>query len=223
MQSPSTVPASLAERVHWGIINGEHPPGSRLKLSGLAERYGAGLIPLREALSRLAHRGFVIPESQKGFRVAPVSRDDLLDLTRTRIDIECLALRRSVEDGDIEWETRILSAAHRLKRTEVYADEKQTRVTPAWESAHMAFHDALTSACGSPRIMDFRSSMTDHAKRYRQLSVGYSASPRQTEAEHEAIINAALNRDADELCHLMGAHFSLTAEIILSATSWDDL
>lgn len=223
MQSTSTVPASLAERVHSDIINGEHAPGSRLKLSGLAERYGAGLIPLREALSRLAHRGFVIPENQKGFRVAPVSREDLLDLTRTRIDIECLALRRSVEEGDVEWESRILSAAHRLKRTEVYADEGQTRVTPAWESAHTAFHDALTSACGSPRIMDFRASMSDHARRYRRLSVAYSASPRQVEAEHDAIMNAALEREADELCELIGSHFALTAEIILAATSWDDL
>lgn len=223
MESAQTVTASLAERVYSDIVDGHFAPGARLKLNGLALRYDAGLIPLREALSRLAHRGFVIPVSQKGFRVAPVSRDDLLDLTRTRTEIECIALARSVADGGVDWEMGILASAHRLRRTKVYADDNKLRVTPDWEDAHIAFHDALTAGCDSPRIAEFRRSMADQARRYRKLSVAYSASPRQVEAEHDAIAEAALDRDADALCRLITEHYGQTARILLETTVWEDL
>ena len=223
LQAKATVTAALAERVYADIIDGRFVPGARLKLNGLAESYGTGLIPLREALSRLSRRGFVIPENQKGFRVAPVSRADLIDLTKTRIDIECLALRRSVERADVDWETRVVAAAHRLRRAPVYADESKLRVVPVWDAAHVGFHDALTSACDSPRLMDFRDSMTDHARRYRSLSIAYSASPREVEAEHDAIAEAALNREADKLCALIAQHFTKTMDILLMATDWENM
>src|SRR5260370_12700583 len=59
------------------IINGTFAPGSKLALKDLAERYQAGVIPLREALSRLCASGFVDAVDQKGFRVAEVSLEEL--------------------------------------------------------------------------------------------------------------------------------------------------
>jgi DNA-binding GntR family transcriptional regulator len=47
-------------------------------------------------LSRLVADGLVQASDQRGFRVSPVSHQDLLDVSRTRIDIESLALRRSM-------------------------------------------------------------------------------------------------------------------------------
>src|SRR5271157_1164652 len=47
---------------------------------------------VREALSRLSAEGLVIAESQKGYRVAPLSADELLDLTEARVEIERIAL-----------------------------------------------------------------------------------------------------------------------------------
>ena len=55
--------------------------------------------PPLEALSRLAAEGFVLAESQRGFRVAPVSRDDLFDLAERRIELETNVLARSIERG----------------------------------------------------------------------------------------------------------------------------
>ena len=54
---------------------------------------------MREALSRLVADGLVQASDQRGFRVSPVSAADLRDVTQTRVDIEGLALRRSIEHG----------------------------------------------------------------------------------------------------------------------------
>ena len=63
---------------------------------------------------RLEAEGLVELEQNKGFRVSEVSRENLLDLMRTRIEIESIALRWSLEKGGVEWEANLLSAFHRL-------------------------------------------------------------------------------------------------------------
>ncbi|MFX5785409.1 GntR family transcriptional regulator, partial [Acinetobacter baumannii] len=79
-----------------------------------SDRYGIGATAIREALSRLVSDGLVESEDQRGFAVASISREDLIDLTNTRMDVEGLALRRSIERGDVEWEVNIVSSFHRL-------------------------------------------------------------------------------------------------------------
>src|ERR1700679_1227048 len=65
-------------------------PGEKLQINALAEERGVSLSGVREPLSRLSAEGLVTAEPQRGFRVAPVSFEDLTDLTMTRIDIENL-------------------------------------------------------------------------------------------------------------------------------------
>ena len=76
-------------------------PGERLKINQLCDRLGVSLSAVREALSRLTAEGLVIAEPQRGFRVAPISVDELCDLTRVRIEIEAMCLRSAVRGGDI--------------------------------------------------------------------------------------------------------------------------
>ena len=92
-------------------------PGERLRILELAGRLGVSHTVVREALSRLSADGLVVAEAQRGFTVAPVSPKELADLTDVRVTIECDALRRSIERGDIAWESRIVASAHALART----------------------------------------------------------------------------------------------------------
>ena len=78
------------------ILRGALAPGARLGIAETAARYGVGATPLREALSRLAARGLVDAIGQRGFRVKPISRDDLADIVRIRTVIEREALRLSM-------------------------------------------------------------------------------------------------------------------------------
>ena len=105
--------ANLLER---DIIAGVHPPGARLGISDLVQRYEIGATPLREGLSRLISRGLIVGIGQRGFRVADVSREDLLDITRMRTVVEIEALRLAMSQGDDAWEAGILSALHQMRR-----------------------------------------------------------------------------------------------------------
>jgi len=59
-------------------------PGEKLRIEVLRTRYDVGGTPLREAMNRLSTEGLVTQSEQRGFRVTPVSADELLELTRTR-------------------------------------------------------------------------------------------------------------------------------------------
>ncbi len=64
------------------IIRGVYHPDEKLRMSLLTSRYGVG--PLREALSQLVAERLVTVVNQKGYRVAPMSEQELLDIFDAR-------------------------------------------------------------------------------------------------------------------------------------------
>lgn len=210
-----TQSSALVERVRADIVAGSLAPGARLKLPDLAERYQSGINPLREALARLSATGLVLLEDQKGFRVSPVSREDLLDLTRVRTEIECLALRQSIEHGDVEWEARVIATHHRLTRMKLTSAGNPRKLSDAWETIHQDFHLALISACQSRWLIQFHNQLAEQSARYRRLAISFADTKRDIAGEHADIVKAALARDAERACQLIRAHFSRTTDIVL--------
>src|SRR5208283_1717760 len=98
------------------ILSCHVEPGAKLRINEIAEAHEVSLGAVREALSRLGAEGLVVPEAQKGYHVSPLSIDELLDLTEARIEIERIALIRSIKRGDLDWETALVGAWHRLSR-----------------------------------------------------------------------------------------------------------
>ncbi|MGH8788638.1 MAG: GntR family transcriptional regulator [Cupriavidus necator] len=222
-----TIASALAASIRADIIKGVLAPGSKLRIKELCERYSAGHIPMREALSRLATSGFVIAEDQRGFRVSEVTAGELADITETRCHVECEALRRSIERGGLDWEERVMATHFRLSRLTMYAADA-SGVDPEWERAHVAFHAALLSASGSKWLQTLSDLLRDQTARYRHLSVAPHYQPggeqapeaqRDVSAEHRAMLDAALARDVTRACELLRQHFQATAELVLRQTA----
>ena len=209
--------ASLAHaRVKTDILAGRRRPGDKLKINEIAQELEVSPGAIREALSRLVPEGLVVSRDQKGFVVAPLSIVDLEDLTRLRCDIEEIALRRSIEAGDAEWEGAVLAAAHRLRRTTKRLVDGQANLE--WSAQHERFHSALVAACASPRLLTFRSQLHQQSERYRLLSDGLDGE-RNIEAEHQSLVDAAMDRDAEELVRLTRQHFLHTTALIKEAAA----
>ena len=100
---PRSLTSAVQERLRADILATRLLPGQKPHIAGLAKQFSVSLAAVREALSRLVADGLVQASDQRGFRVSPVSPADLEDVTQTRVDIEGLALRRSIEHGDREW------------------------------------------------------------------------------------------------------------------------
>jgi len=215
----STMASALAETIRTDIIRGRLAPGQRLKVQELARHYEAGMIPVREALSRLTTSGFVYARDRRGFFVKEVSVEELRDLTRVRLIVEPVALRDSIEHGDIAWEERVLSAHHRMSRLKIHADPEEHELNLEWEAAHDDFHKQLMSACTSPWLLQFTDTLRDQTTRYRHISVASRQThTRDVRAEHVAIMEACLARKADLAVGLICEHMNVTTSIALSET-----
>ncbi|MBF2714148.1 FCD domain-containing protein [Agrobacterium vitis] len=203
------------------ILNGSFRPRTRLRIEHLSEKFDVGPGAIREALSRLTSEGMVVAEPQRGFLVAPISKSDLQDLTTVRIEIEVKCLRRSIELGDVAWETQVLSANHLMARTPEYTDNGESH--PDWAVVHTNFHDALVAACGSPWRLKLRGQLFLQAERYRRLSVPHARLERDVAGEHRMLAEATLARDADTAMKLVEEHFQKTADLLLASDApFDD-
>lgn len=204
------------ERIRRDILLGELFPGDKLQIEAVSERYGIGLAPVREALNRLSSEGLVERKSQRGFFVAEISIGALEELVQTRIWLETLALRESIANATEEWEEQLVLAYHRLARTNRRLPAEAGReLSEEWELRHKEFHMLLLDRCGSSWLLGFCSTMMDQAVRYRSLSMNVHPSLSRREgaaAEHEALLNAAIDRDSDRACRLLEEHYRTTLE-----------
>ncbi len=212
--SAPTKATAVVDALRSMIVDGRLAPGEKLKLEHLAVDFGVGRSPLREACNRLAAEGFVTIADQRGFRVAGISRAELIDLMRTRQQVEGLALRGAVAHGDVVWEGEVTGALHRLQRAR--APIKAGPLDAGWEREHARLHQVLLSACPSPLLLRFCQSLSDQAERYRRLAAAYGQPARHLDQEHQALVQAALARDAERAVALLVEHIARTTDNILA-------
>jgi GntR family carbon starvation induced transcriptional regulator len=192
-------------------------PGQKLNIAEVCERLNFSLGAVREALSRLTSEGLVVSEPNKGFRVAPITQEELEDLTRTRILIECECLKNAMRHGDLKWETGIVSTLFELSRVKLQDPDDPQRVNAAWVETHRRFHERLVATCDSAWLLRLREILYVQAERYRSVSVPLDRAHRDIESEHRAIADAAMAGDADAACAAMRDHLTLTTRILIDA------
>lgn len=184
------------------ILTGALPAGQKLKIDELRQLLQIGASPVREALSLLTSDMLVVRIDQRGFRTAEASIDNFEEILNLRCALEDLALRQSIARGTSEWEERLVLSHHRMKRA---------AETPTFEDAHKAFHMALLSDAKSPMLERYCSQLYDLNIRYRYLAAGGSNYQRRDVAtEHEDILDAAIQRDANATSAALLSHYRLT-------------
>jgi DNA-binding GntR family transcriptional regulator len=213
---PRSLSRAVFANIRADIVAGTYLPGSKLSPREIATKSNVSLSVVREALTRLAEQGLVIALPQLGFSVVNLDLDDARDLNRVRILIESAAIKDAVEHADVEYETRVLASHHRLTRTPQWADATTHTISDAWAQAHTQFHSALLSSCSSPRLIDLAAGMRETAELYRRWSGRFTTrgAQRDVAGEHLALMQAALDRDAERAAVLAGEHIDRTTEVL---------
>ena len=211
-----TLANQAQELLRRDILSGTLAPGERLRTKDLQARYGLGLSPLRESLQRLSAEGMVVNDAQRGFAVAPVSVAELRDLTVARTALESTMLPMAMQLGGADWEGDIVAAFHRLSRTPLPNDPAALVDASLWELRHRSFHHALVAGCGSPWLLRLHGQLVDQSERYRKIRILHhlesQAQVRDVNAEHQAVMDAVLRRDAAQAVALMTQHLVATSD-----------
>jgi DNA-binding GntR family transcriptional regulator len=217
--SVTTTPATRTEQVYdilrSDLLNGGLHPGQKLKMVELTDRFGVSQSVVREALTRLTEQGLLVATPQRGFRVRDLSIEDIAELTETRIQVESLALRLAVERGDLQWETGILAAHHRLERTPVTRDDGT--VSEDWAVQHRDFHQALLTGCGNRRLESVVNALRDSSELYRRWYwVLADDHQRDLAREHRQLKELALARDAGRAIEVLTEHIDRAPSLLIA-------
>ena len=220
VKASRTLTTDLFELIRSDILHNRLEPGSRLRFRDMRERYRSGLSPLREALMRLVSEGLVRLEDHKGFSVAPVSREEMIDIANTLLELEAIAIRMAVEKGDDYWEAQIVARYHELSKREMFVPDGT--LDPEWEARNVAFHESLYDACGFPSLKLVCHVLYERHSRYRRLRTRQGDPTRSVSKEHEALMRATISRDGDTAVALLRKHRSATLADVAAGWSAAD-
>ncbi|MHB8397436.1 MAG: GntR family transcriptional regulator [Candidatus Limnocylindrales bacterium] len=209
-----TLTEDVYRQLRADVLAGRLSPGEPLKAAELGIRFSVSVAVVREVLTRLAEQGLARSEPNRGFIVTPLSHDDLRALVEARAINESAALRASLQRGDLEWESGVIAAHHRLARTAEYEPDDPVRITEEWAAAHTVFHASLLQACGNGTLLDICARLWSATELYRRWSLPHDAR-RDVPAEHAAITGAALARDVQTATELLVAHMHRTTDVLL--------
>lgn len=199
------------------VLSGRHAPETKLKLDALQSLYGFSSSPLREALNRLVQEGLVKADERKGFRVTPISPDDLADITKMRLMLDVPALTESIQTGDDTWEAAIVAAFHRLEKIESRLSQGPVVLDAEWSQRHRDFHFSLIAACPSERQLAWSMSLFDQAERYRHFAARNRTVSKKKDEEHRTLMSAVLKRDVPTATLLLAEHIASTQANVLAA------
>ena len=204
---------TLADRafaaLHDAIVTGQLEPGERLPIEELGVALGMSAMPIREALRRLDAAGLVENIPHRGGRVTELSIPDLAEVYDARLALEPLAVRRAAE--------RFGPAETALARERLAAlnDLPDDHSLETW-AAHTAFHFALYDAAGSRWLLRLIEPLWETSQRYR-LAANVAPALRARSEEHDLILHACVEHEADLAARLLHNHLARTANVVSEA------
>ena len=216
---------SLRRDITQGVLE----PGQTLKLEFLKERYGISFSPIREALTSLESERLVVSSPSKGFKVAPLSAEEMWDAIEARILIDCEALRRSIRNGDDAWEVQLVSAFHALKLAAKPSDAGRLdqEAEELLELRHLEFHRSLIACCNSSWLKQLSAQLYAQTERYRRPNLRGANNPyaspkpnkRDVNKEHADLLAATVERNGDMASALLAKHYRDTGNMIAAVIS----
>jgi DNA-binding GntR family transcriptional regulator len=192
------------------IITARLKPDEKLNIATLCQRLGIGAPAVREALSRLTSEEFVAAFPQRGFRVAPVSRQRFQELIEARAFVDAECLKRAIAHGDLKWEAAIVGSFHEMVGSR---QSKGSGVLDGMASTHEAFHATLVAACDNCWLLRARERLSLHAERYYRLANCLAAARRTFAEDHHKIMEATVRRKTVQACELLARHILKDREL----------
>lgn len=212
-----TLSDEVYQALRGQILEGALAPGAKLRSSELKVAFDVSLGVVREALTRLSEQRLVVASPNKGFSVAPLSEKVLRELVQLRMEVEGFAIGLSVTQGDLEWESGVIAAHHRLERTPPKVASGISN--PEWANVHAHFHAQLVAGCSNEFLTQLCDSLFRSAEHYRVWSDPRLEGDRDVAGEHRELMLAAVARNSDRAVLLLREHIRLTGEYALKNLS----
>ena len=202
---PTRLPASDSayETLRSRILTGELTEGERLVEQSLAEEFCISRTPVREAIRRLVHEGFVEKGSGYSTRVARFPIDELAQIFEIRRRLECYAASRAALLASDEDISKLRALSDRMEAHTPPANNKDYRIISV---CNTDFHRIIYEAASSTRLTALIASAVDVGVVARTYHAYSPEDLVRSARHHREIVDAIAARAPDWAESVMSSH-----------------
>jgi DNA-binding GntR family transcriptional regulator len=197
---PQTTQQHAVDWLRHAIVTRALRPGERVAQEEIAERIGASVVPVREALRVLAQEGQLTYIPRRGYFVTRLAIGDLEEIYALRKLLEERAARLALPTLDDAALERVRLAAGACAVAAEAGD------VAGELDANRRFHFAILDAPGQAHAMRIIRLLWDSTEAYRAIYYNSPLERRAAIDAHERIVDALRANDADALVAEMDAH-----------------
>lgn len=211
------LPDRIALLLRDRILSGELRPGTFLRVDRIGEELGVSQTPVREALQSLRADDLVRALPRRGYVVAPLARDDVVDLFDVQAHLTGeLAARaaRALDDARLTGLRERDAEVSRLVAACDAADGSGSELTSALAAAEHEFHVEV-HRCAGARKLAWLSGCAAHylPPHFYTSSTAWRAA---TLRSHVALLDALAAHDADTARAAMERHVLDGRDLLLA-------
>jgi DNA-binding GntR family transcriptional regulator len=201
-----TMSGQIATRIRQKILGGDYAPGAALLQDSIAAEYGVSKIPVREALVRLRAEGLIDIEAHRGFRVRPLSTEEVDEVFRLRLTLEPAAVgigAKLARPADHAAARAALSALDAALVAGALGDIG---------SLNSAFHLALIVPRAQQVSMEILTRLHTLSQRYVRMHLLPAGRVRRAMREHDTLFKTWSKGDARAARRLTQSHIEETRD-----------
>lgn len=208
----------VARVLRNALLTGEYPAGQRLRIEDLAKKLKVSTMPVREALVMLANEGLLEMLPRRGFKVTPISRQEIKDVFLVHALIAGELARRAatmITNTDL---ATLKEIQDQIERAGAQIRDSGTPppgdLLQRVEQLNYEFHAIINRTSDSARLRWFLRATT------RYVPPGFFEIPGWVDASvdgHPALIQALMDRDGERAKQLAIEHFLHGGELVSAA------
>ncbi|SMQ85464.1 transcriptional regulator, GntR family [Devosia lucknowensis] len=192
--------ASIRQALENAILNGDHPPGSKLDLDKLAQQFECSRTPIRDVLHQLEASGLVRVAPKRGTFVTLWTFEQITERFEVMAEIEAACARLAARRiSDVELND--LSAAQEACRQAAAAGDPE-----AYYLVNTDFHRCLYNATHNSFLVAEATRLNTMLQPYRRLQLRSRRRLATSLAEHQEILDAIRAGDAESAARATHAH-----------------
>ena len=195
--------AKIRDSLEQRIVEGELNNGKRLDETELSGFYGVSRTPVREALQRLAESGLAEHLPRRGTFVRSPSLSQLVEMFEVMAELECMAIRlaaRRATSNDID----ALEKDNETCRVAVAAND-----TKKYYEINARLHGRIYQMSGNSFLANEARRLHDRLRPFRRLQLRVRGRMEESMAEHDIILAALRDGDADRAMETMKKHITI--------------
>lgn len=204
-----TLRESILETIRDAIITGALKPGEKVAEPELAERFGISRTPIREAFRQLESEGYLTVVPRKGAVVVTFSQRDVEEFYAIKSILEGYAARKACDKLSAREIDKLQAINDKLRLLAEEADIKQ------FFKVHNSFHDLFVKAADNDKLTEMIQNLVGRFQRLRIASLSLPGRMDFSVKEHQKIIDAFRNKDADLAENLVRSTAEYGGEVLM--------